>query len=100
MAARGKIPDWVFFLQSLISSHEYGIIAANGYYTMILVAGLRPWPIIPYPLRFYGVITSPASGIKDSERVPRALKHTSHLSVAGLCPQNALRFVLCYNNFK
>ena len=34
----------------------YGIIAASGYYTVIFVASLRPWPINPYPLRFYGII--------------------------------------------
>ncbi len=44
------------------------------------------------------IITSPANGIKDSERVPRTLKRTGHLPVAGLRPQNALRFALHYNN--
>ena len=93
MAARGKIPDWVFFLQSLISSHEYGIIAANGYYTMILVAGLRPWPTIPYPLRFYGIITPPACGIKDSERVPGTLYRKGRLTAAGCALQYAAHIV-------
>ena len=68
----------------------HGIIAADGYYTLILSTGLRPCAMIPFALRVHGIIAADgyytlilSTGLRPCAMIPFALGVHGIIAVNG-----------------